>query len=113
MSDSPRLNRATFLNMTQYRLLEDWAMTFDVAGNEVLYLVGSALTDPAWRDVDVRLILDDAEYGALDDAVSIRRLNFLVSMWAESVTRLPVDFQVQSSSDSRAFDGRRHPLAMS
>lgn len=86
------------------------------------YLVGSALQRPDWRDVDVRLILDDHRYGALFPGIDRvpglihARWSVLcasISLLLRQQTGLPVDFQFQSSSDANArYPGPREPLAV-
>lgn len=104
--------RATYLNQQQYRLLLDWAKNVTTMFHEEIpYHVGSSLERSDWRDVDVRLILDDESFDALGDILDIRRLNFTVSIWGESVAGLPIDFQVQRMTEAnREFNGRRHAL---
>lgn len=66
------------------------------------YLVGSALTDPDFRDVDVRLILDDEEFD--------RRFGDSEFVWGVmcrgiaallvKMTGLPIDFQIQRQTEA-------------
>lgn len=71
------------------------------------FLVGSALDRPDWRDIDVRLIMDDAEFKALFPGTqdlhweSDERwllLTVSISRHLSQVTGLPVDFQFQPQS---------------
>jgi len=67
------------------------------------YLVGSALYGKKWRDVDVRLILDDGEYERLGlGKPGLTHLNgkwvslcLAYSALGKSMTGLPIDFQIQ------------------
>ncbi len=67
------------------------------------YLVGSALKGKQWRDVDVRLILDDEEYArmGLGDPKDAHRngkwvaLVLAFSALGKLMTELPIDFQIQ------------------
>jgi hypothetical protein len=81
---------------------------------ETPYLVGSAMTRADFRDVDVRLILDDSIFdGHFADERFRNGLNLAVSLWGESVTRLPIDFQIQRRTDANAefpAANRRRPL---
>lgn len=90
-----------------------------------IYLVGSALERPDWRDVDVRLILDDASFCRLfPDAgpVSQSRWEFdarwcilttTISAWLSEQTGLPVDFQFQPQSHANErHKGRRNALGL-
>jgi hypothetical protein len=72
------------------------------------YLVGSALVGKSWRDVDVRLILDDEEYDGLFGAMpAIERMSgkwcalcAAFSALGRDVTGLPIDFQIQKQSQA-------------
>lgn len=81
--------------------------------HEMPYLVGSAVTGPGWRDVDVRLILDDVTFASLAAILDVNRLNLAMSLWGQQATGLPIDFQVQSMTDANSIDGPRHPIGMS
>jgi hypothetical protein len=82
--------------------------------HEMPYLVGSALTSPDWRDVDVRVMLDDDEYDSLQRRIVPALLNLAVSTWGQKVTGLPIDFQIQRAREANAeHHGRRHPIGMS
>lgn len=68
------------------------------------YHVGSSLTAKArYRDVDVRLILPDAEWVAFFgdwtragwDAPRLGVWEFAWSLFGRHLTRLPIDFQIQ------------------
>lgn len=70
------------------------------------YLVGSALFNKQWRDVDVRVILADEEYAAmgLGDPTQTHRnpkwvsLCLAYSALGKSLTGLPIDFQIQQQT---------------
>lgn len=72
------------------------------------YLVGSALEGKQWRDVDVRVILDDEEwdrqgFGKPDERTP--KWIALVLAFAElgrRMTGLPIDFQIQQQSYANA-----------
>ena len=80
------------------------------------YVVGSVLQRPDWRDVDVRLMMDDAAFSALfPDVADLRYghwefdprwtvMTVSLSAWLRAQTGLPVDFQFQPSS----FANQRH-----
>lgn len=53
------------------------------------YLVGSSLTTRSWRDVDVRVMLDDDHYDALTALVVPSQIDLAVSVWGQKVTGLP------------------------
>lgn len=70
------------------------------------YLVGSALLGKTWRDIDVRLILDDNEYanqGFGDPKDSHRNGKWVAmclafSALGKQMTGLPIDFQIQQQT---------------
>lgn len=67
------------------------------------YQTGSSLMGKEWRDVDVRLILDDDEFEAMFGQVTGPfsgnqkwcALNMAFSALGERMTGLPIDFQIQ------------------
>ncbi len=69
------------------------------------YLVGSAGNGKVWRDIDVRLILDDAEYKRIVGAKSNRlynsrlvAFNMAFAELGKRITGLPIDFQIQEQT---------------
>jgi hypothetical protein len=83
------------------------------------YLVGSALYGKQWRDVDVRLILDDEEYEALklgNPKDPHRNGKWVALVMAFSalgtkMTGLPIDFQIQQRSwANEKYDKERNPI---
>lgn len=112
-------SRATHMQIQDVRLLEDWGRSLRrMFPGEVAYLVGSALTTSAYRDVDVRLIFDDAKFDALDELLSIPRLNMCLSIWGRQVTGLPIDCQIQQMTEANELFGsgsgtRRNALGIS
>jgi hypothetical protein len=85
-------------------------------GGRPPYLVGTAgFGDAAgYRDVDVRLMLDDDEFAAACPTRERWELLCLaVSTYLSERTGLPVDFQVQSASvANERFSSPRNPLGM-
>lgn len=86
---------------------------------DVPYLVGSVLERPDYRDVDVRVVLDDDEYARLFPGPGTRRTDPFWSLFCASVTEyltrltgLPIDFQVQDRTHGNTFSGKRHPLGI-
>lgn len=109
------MGRATYLDRAQHQLLQDWARTLRTMSRDGhgLYLVGSAIHRPDWRDVDVRLMLDDDAFDAVAAVLDIDRLGIVVSLWGRQVTGLPIDFQIQRTTDANErHDGRRHALGL-
>ena len=72
------------------------------AFDETCYLVGSATKTREFRDVDVRMILDDKKWAGIFGPYHAPPLRSLVaaavSAYLEQQTGLPVDFQVQMRS---------------
>jgi len=85
------------------------------------YQVGSSLVSKTWRDVDVRVILDDADYEAwgLGDPVHpwqnekwIGLVRAFSALGAE-MTGLPIDFQIQQQSyANEKFPGARNAVGI-
>jgi hypothetical protein len=92
----------------------------------VPYHVGSSLYRPDFRDVDVRLILWDAEFAALFpgyDRVSGMTharwsvMSSSISLYLSQASGLPVDFQFQQMTEAnkqypQGPEGERHPLGI-
>lgn len=89
------------------------------------YLVGSATKRPDYRDIDLRVILDDDEFLQLFpgrvDAKARMESNIrwslicsLVSRYLAMATGLPIDFQIQSQTQANAENaaGYRIPLGI-
>jgi hypothetical protein len=100
--------------------LNAWGRQLDDAFGATAYLVGSAALGKQWRDVDVRVILDDDAFARLfGDA---EQMNFnprwaaycaAFSAWGTAITGLPIDFQVQPMTHANAqYDGVRCPLGI-
>ena len=102
--------KATMLTPSQLHRLDLACSVIAQAFDSWPYLVGSALHDPDWRDVDVRLILADDEFERLDSRVRIL-LNLTTATWLEHMTGLPIDFQIQQQTGAnRNHAKRRNPL---
>lgn len=91
------------------------------AFGEPPYLVGSVLKTTKWRDVDVRLIIDDEEYEAqgFGDPNYQKHNGKWVSLCmaysalGKHVTGLPIDFQIQQQSAANdKFKGPRSCLGV-
>lgn len=105
--------RANYLTTVQFDRLRDWGRVLYESTGVMPYLVGSALTRPDWRDVDVRLIVDTAPGAYFGPWLDDRRGNFLLSLWGQQATGLPIDCQIQSLHEANQYDGRRHALGLS
>ncbi len=81
--------------------------------NSTPYLVGSAERSTNFRDVDVRVIMDDEVFdeifGGLPQFWEIVCLS--ITSYLTQVTDLPIDFQIQRQTEANArFDGPRNSL---
>ena len=93
------------------------SLVFEYFGH-VPYQVGSSLTRKDWRDVDVRLMLPDAEFSALfgprHSAETNRKLAAVTLAFAtlgEKLTGLPIDFQIQPLTwANNTYNGPRSAL---
>jgi hypothetical protein len=93
---------------------------YDAFG-ETAYHVGSSMYGKQWRDVDVRVMLDDADFDALFPGYQLYNqndskwalVNAAMSALAQQQTGLPVDFQFQRVTDAnRKYNGARNPLML-
>ncbi|MFF0816609.1 hypothetical protein ACFYVR_15880 [Rhodococcus sp. NPDC003318] len=81
------------------------------------YLVGSCLDRPDYRDVDIRVILDDARFDALFPRPALDPLRHLIEKALTehyvTATGLRIDFQIQRQTEANAkYPGVRHPLGV-
>lgn len=107
-----RMGGKVGVGMPQWILLNQFGQLVHDAFGDWPYLVGSALSGKQWRDVDVRLILDDAAYerllgkpqkpAILNKAWAAHCLAF--SLLGKHMTGLPIDFQIQTSSEANSED---------
>lgn len=105
--------RASYLGPHEMFLLDTACKPICEAFDEPPYLVGSVMERPDFRDVDVRLILDDERYARLAEAVPVALLNVTMTAYLRRATGLPVDFQIQQMTAANArHDGRRNPLGL-
>jgi hypothetical protein len=83
------------------------------AFGEYAYLVGSAAVGKTWRDVDVRLMLGDDDFDALFPGhVNPGRCDGKWSLLCAAIselgrlrTGLPIDFQIQRTSEANDLYG--------
>jgi hypothetical protein len=95
------------------------AMVWDALGGPP-YHVGSSLMGKTWRDVDVRLMLDDEQYSAMELGDPERphqnakwvALTLAFAALGREMTGLPIDFQIQQTSlaNVQFKDGARSAL---
>lgn len=84
-------------------------------GDGGLYLVGTSAARQEYRDVDVRLMLSDKQYDRLVKAVGKDAVAFLgiaIGQYLASLTRLPIDFQIQRQAEANENHGNkmRNPI---
>lgn len=110
------------VGMPQELLLQEFGSQVWAVFGSCPYLVGSALNEKSgWRDVDVRMILDDAIWEAMDlgptDQVMQNAkwvsLCLAYSALGKAMTGLPIDFQLQKQTEANAkFPGNRSALGV-
>lgn len=112
--------------MPQTLLLQRWGIMVYEAFDEMPYHVGSSLRGKTWRDVDVRLLMEDdrftREFPGLDPtrpwaADHHPRWQAICLAWAtfgHAYTGLPIDFQIQQRSwaNEKYGGGPRNPLGI-
>lgn len=127
MTEKSSVRPASYLSPPDLHRL-DWACrpVRDAFG-EPPYLVGSALTRPDFRDIDLRLILADEVVEAMfgHEAFGVRgdgkpnkarlllniALSDLIARAANAPA--PIDFQIQSVSEANVPEhGMRNPMGM-
>jgi hypothetical protein len=114
------MKRATFLAAPQIFNLNNACQLINHAFDATCYLVGSCLETKDYRDVDVRIILDDEVYdatfpGPADHYMNAKLslMNAALSEWLTGRTGLPVDFQFQRRTDANAaYGGRRNAMGL-
>ena len=92
-----------------------WLAKFGVVVRDyfghVPYHVGSSLKTKNWRDVDVRLILPDAEFerrfGRVQNTANVKLAAITLAFAAlgKEMTGLPIDFQIQPQSHANKAYG--------
>lgn len=109
------------IGMPGFIALNDWGRLVRAAFDSTPYLVGSAARGKQWRDVDVRLILDDEEFFARfpNGAYADRDERWSAVCWAWATfgrdrTGLPIDFQIQAATHANGHYGglERVPLGI-
>lgn len=105
------MSRETYVGAPGFFLLNQACIAVSQAFNAVPYLVGSSITTKDHRDVDVRLILEDAEFERFfgDQTAYVNpRVLPLWSLLCSSIsqhlahaTGLTIDFQIQSAVVAR------------
>lgn len=125
LHDLKDFDRHNYLGEPQASMLNMACSYINKALGETCYLVGSATHTKAYRDVDVRVLMEDSKYDKLFGTVADNPFHRLVcvgiSTWLSSITNLPVDFQIQrrerANKQYAEFKGdivkhRRQPLGI-
>jgi hypothetical protein len=113
MPDTPTPARAYYLSPPDFHRL-DWACRPIVTAfdHTPIYLVGSALTRADYRDIDLRLILDDEQAAQYPPPLRLVLNVALSDLIAKAGLPAPVDFQIQSQTEADAETGARNPLGI-
>lgn len=110
-------SRTDLLTTTEmYHLDQACQLIAKAFGGEHPYLVGTAGLGGAerYRDVDVRLMLDDDEFATVCPTRERWELLCLsIGAYLSARTGLPIDFQIQATSvANERFNGPRNPLGI-
>lgn len=116
------MTRANYIGAPEFYDLNAACRTITEAYGHHLYLVGSALKKRDFRDVDLRLILPDAQFDALFPGMTggwwlDARWSLMcssISLWLTRRSALPIDFQIQRQSDANRDepDGQRSAIGI-
>ena len=114
MTDERTNKQRSWLTTLELHLLDMACVPVQAAFGST-YLVGTAQQGGAYRDVDVRTILEDEEFDRLfGDEAGKRRWELICMSVAYLVTQqtnLPIDYQIQRMSEANAkYDGPRNPI---
>jgi len=105
------MKRAAYIDFDEQRILRDWCRSLRRAFPDAIGImhVGSSVVRADYRDVDVRVVLDDVAFSALTSVVAVDDLGIALTSWGKRATGMRIDCQVQSLSTQP--DGQRRPLA--
>lgn len=113
--------RADYIGMPHMPKLDRFGEIVYQAFAARAYIVGSALTRRDWRDVDVRVILDDEHFAMLFGEETDWRKNprlaavsTAFAALANQMTGLPVDVGIDQMTAANEDENanRRHPLGV-
>ena len=123
--EPPTREKFIHLDATQMHRLTQAIMIVEAAFGEKVYLVGSVMKTAKYRDVDLRIILEDDQFRALfggdpEHHTPGKMMPFwclvcnAVSEMLAARTGLPIDFQVQARSwvTDDDWDKVRNPINM-
>lgn len=119
MDDKPK--RGNYLNVDQQFILQHACRVLWEAGLSC-YQVGSSLTRPDYRDVDIRAILhnhecpkEDVWRNLIKNPAAQKLVEMSISSLLQRMTRLPIDFQIQTmeqANDDPKNEGPRNAIGM-
>lgn len=108
--------RVNYLTVSENASIKLAAEPIDRAfsGSLGCYHVGSSISKPNYRDVDIRLILEDEYFERLFGPTNATPAQldrwFLIcwalSEWMQKRTGLPIDFQIQRQSEVKQYRGQ-------
>lgn len=107
------MSKSCYLSTFDLNVLDRACEPLVKAFGRCVYLVGSAMQRPDFRDVDVRAVVTDDEFDAVfgPRPALWAAVSFSMTAYLRSATGLPVDFQVQRMTEANALDGTvRNPL---
>jgi hypothetical protein len=121
-SAPPKRTRANYVAAPHYFLLSQACAVINQAFQSGFgcYLVGSSITRKDYRDVDVRMIIDDVEFEKLfpgaKDGPQYNGLWSLmcasISLYLSQASGLPIDFQIQAQSVANSIPDRTERQAL-
>ena len=120
MDDKPV--KATYVGAPAVFALELECKNLNKAfGDFGCYVVGSAIQRPDWRDIDVRYIMEDAEFAKLfpdagqcwEQDARWLLLTVSISEYLSKRTGLPIDFQIQPQTHANERHSKpRHAIGL-
>lgn len=122
-AEDPPKHYEHHLQVSQFYNLNQVCRTLVDAFGWHIYQVGSSLTRPTWRDVDVRCLLSDPRFDQMFPGAELRDgyhshpmlalMNVAISEWMSARTGLPIDFQIQRQTQANEkHDGQRNALGV-
>lgn len=116
------MKRANYIGAPEFFDLNAACQVITQAYGCCLYLVGSSLEKRDFRDVDLRLILDDAAFDAMFPGIGSNwsldaRWSLMcsaISLWLAKRSGLKIDFQIQRQTQANEIEGRtqRHIMGL-
>ena len=119
----PKRKKGVYVGAPACFALEAECQLLSRAFGDTCYLVGSALERPDWRDIDIRMIMDDADFDKLFPGCRERGtwefnprwivMTVAISERLSRQTGLPVDFQFQPRTHANErHKGPRNALGL-